>query len=90
MRNDFGGSLETPIAHFVAYVEEAWECQPRRWEVNLFFRIDAEFDLRAVPKALGEWLIGHSACTEPMVLNIHQAKNTDHLSFGKSWLEDED
>lgn len=88
VRNEFGGSLETPTAHFVAYIEEATENQPRRWEVNLFLRNDVDLDTGAVPRALGEWLLKHSACIEPMVFNIHQAKNTDFLSFGDTWLED--
>ena len=86
--NASGGSVQTPVAHFVAYIENATDDQPNRWEVNLFMRRDIDFDLSAIPLPLGEWLLEHSACKKPMDLMIHEANNVDALEFGETWFDD--
>lgn len=80
--------METPVAHFVAYIEDATENQPVRWDAHLFMRCNTHFDLSEIPQTLGEWLLAHSACKKPMDLRIHESNNKGSLNFGETWWDD--
>ena len=43
-----------------------------------------------LPAKLGEALIEHNFCDEPIALSVSLYQNTDFIEFGKTWLDDDE
>ena len=89
-RNRDGGSLETPVGHLSAAVEPVEPEAAAHWRVDLFLRTDAEPRLidRRLPEALADWLLEETACSMPLLLNVHEGRNTAFVRRGEIWDDD--
>ena len=91
VRNEHGGSLQTPIGWLAAYAIAA-EAETRDyWRAELLVRADVGRRLwdERLPDALAEWLLAETACAEPLVLEVHEGRSIGFVTRGELWPDEE-
>jgi len=80
-----GVRIYTPVGCLTATPRPGDDELVRHWQADLWLRGDIPADL--VPPSLititADWLLAATACTEPLLVNLHECRNTDYLERGQ-------
>ena len=83
--NVTGGRVETPIGLLAAAPIPAEPEAAAHWRADLVLRNDISTDLLdpRLADAMADWLLQATSCTEPLLLNVHEGRNTGVVERGK-------
>jgi len=83
--NGRGGRVETKIGLLAAAPIPAEPEAAAHWRADLVLRNDISNDLLdpRLPDAMADWLLQATSCTEPLLLNVHEGRNTSFVERGK-------
>ena len=89
-RTDSGGRVETPVGHFAAARVPVEPEAAAHWRVDLNLRSDVARSLvdSRLPAAIADWLLIETACTKPLLLNVHEGRNTIFVKRGTIFDDD--
>lgn len=90
VRNEFGGSILTPVGRWFAWQASGdVECFHDRWRVDCFVR---DHSLAPEPMPIGEALVSHlmreKICSEPLWLSVHRSDELDGKPYGNVYQDD--
>jgi hypothetical protein len=82
-----GGRVETPVGHLAAARAPAEPEAAAHWRVDLNLRTDVAANLLnpRLAEAMADWLLAETACTKPLLLNVHMGRNTSFVQRGEIW-----